>query len=297
MLKKLISPEAMRVMRKTNGAEIHDRSITGVHDIVGIGTGSNAKLCVSTYNSNLDHNSYVIMIDLLNVSDPICIPELIEESSSEITSLASSSTTLYCCEDDRYGDEDKDILSITLSKPCQYSSRRHKKIYINDLSASWSGITVFKDNLYASDRNRGRIHTSEHDEGDQLSRILEQGGTQKTNWEWIGVAVCGDKLYAAATNMDLCVYNESHHVFEYHDNIKEQSFFGSYKKLKGINNRLYFIDTLWHLWEYDPTNPTSLKQICKELRGISSICQVNDKFYVSQIDGGIYEYIPDDLTK
>lgn len=291
MLKKIISAADMRVLRKTNVTKVYDKSIIGVHDIVSMGTGSDTRIYASTCSSGLPYNSYVIMIDPFSVSDPTYIPQLVEQSSSEITSLATNGTTLYCCEDDHYGDEDKGILSIT----------PNEKLYVNDLLGSWSGITVFKNNIFACERNRGRIHTSEHDEDDQLSRVLDQPlvklGHYKDKWEWIGVAVCGNRLYAAASNMDLCVYNEIFHVFQYICNIREQSFFGSYKKLKGINDRLYFIDSLWQLWEYDPFNPKSLKQVCKEMHGISSICQVDNRIYLSQIHGGIYEYTPDTLTQ
>jgi len=267
-----VSPKVKEYFRKT----------TGFHDIVGIGTGADARLYVSTVDDWPNQPPCIVEIDPNNITTTV--PELLDEYEGEITGLATDGQRLIGCEGGEEGvftltpwDDDLDYISTDVSE--------------------WSGITVFEGIVYATRPSPNsvilRCEDTENTVLDTVVEVMKPGFSAN----WVGIAVCGGRLYVLSELLNLYVFDKQLQKFVWFCCLHEATKFGnSYRKMKGIGRYLYLVDRFWHLWRYDPMDPKSMTDISEKLSNISSICELDGKMYVSQISGSIYQYIPDDLT-
>ena len=280
-VRDIISPQDPKISPQVRESY---KKICGYYDIVGVGTGLDARLYVATVDNFPDSWASIIEINLNSIAESIS--DRIDICENEVLALATDGVKLYCCET-----EDRDIMAIELDS--------WNEEYINHVSAGWTGIAVFENVVFATDSNNGWIHTNRYDKYGDISTIIDIEEVEKKP-EWIGVAVCGDALYAMNNTEDLYIYDKDANTFRWHSNIRDitdlQQTQG-YKKIKGIGQYLYLIDNFWHLWRYDPKEPSVITEVCKELNNISSICELDGKLYVTQISGGIYEYTPNNSAK
>ena len=258
------------------------RKTQGFHDIVGLGEGPDARLYAATVDDWPDSPACIIEIDPENITTTM--PEMVEELDTDVVDLATDGKRLYASEG-----EDEFIYSLT---PWDDDIN-----YISSGYHSWSGIAVFEGTLYAcksdSYGNIVRCGDEKNESLDSVVEVIRPGYTA----DWVDIAVCDGKLYALSSLLNLYVFNKETNRFDLFCCLLPVTEFGnSYQRMKGIGRYLYLIDKGWRLWRYDPTNHQSLIEITEGLNNISSICELNGKMYVSQIQGSIYEYIPHDLT-
>lgn len=263
------------------------RKATGFNDIVALGEGNDARLYAAMVGDYSTENWNIVEIDPTN---PNVMPEIVHEFDTEVTYLVTNNDTLHGIDDEGY------VFTLT-----PWADDDHAD-YIHGRIENYTGLAIYEDILYGiTDLHDGLIFRCKDNNNHDLNEIVQvvEGGFTA---DWVGITVCDGKLYAMSSMLNLYVYDEDQDKFVmFHclDSLSRQGgkrvFFGA-KKIKGIGKYIYIVDNFWHLWRYDPTKPTEIVEVCQELNNISSICELNGKLYVSQISGGLYQYIPEDLT-
>lgn len=280
MFKHLVSLQDSNV---SSAVKKFYKNTYGFHDIVGLGTGPDARLyaiTVDNWPANLSgYLPALIEIDPLAITSSV--PELLEDlSEDDAIAIATDGKQLYVCEG-----EDCGVFKTT---PWEDDLE-----YINDFEGEWSAITVFEGIVYATTGGPNgiivRCGDNKNTNLNQTVNVLHPNFT--ANWK--GIAVCDGNLYAISELLNVYIFNKEEDRFVHRFCLHDVTIWGNgYQKMKGIGNYLYLIDNFHKLWRLDPTDVSSLTNISEDLDYISSICELEGKMYVSQLQGGIYEYIP-----